>query len=149
MITYYFLASNTTGAVAGGTIGSILLIVIVALICCITIGVIYRKYCKRQNVSSYNTQQVELQTIRYPRTFQTTIQACQSRPTSVPSNQSRQPNSSVSLTSFETLTTRNPVVQTSRQQTSNIENCESSSDVQRCANNPVFGLVDVEYDSYY
>ena len=45
-------------------------------------------------------------------TSQTTTQTCQSRATSVPSNQSRQPNPSDTLTSFETLTTCNHVVQT-------------------------------------
>ena len=35
MITYCFLASNKTRAIVGGTIGSVLLIVIVTLICCI------------------------------------------------------------------------------------------------------------------
>ena len=128
MITYCFLISNTTGTIDGGTIISILLIVIVSLIHYITVGVIDIKYCKRQNVRSYNTQQVELQTIRYPRSSQTTTQTCQSRATSVPSNQSRQPNPSGTLTSFETLTTCN-VIMLCRQQTSNIENCEGSSDL--------------------
>ena len=39
-----------------------------ALICCVTVAVV-RKYRKRRNI---NTQQVELQTIRSPKTTQTT-----------------------------------------------------------------------------
>ena len=39
MITYCFLASNIAGPV-GGTIGSILVLVIVSIICCIAVVVI-------------------------------------------------------------------------------------------------------------
>ena len=46
------------------------------LICCVTVAV-GRKYHKRQNV---NTQQVELQTIRSPRTTQTSSITSPSRP---------------------------------------------------------------------
>ena len=89
-----FLASNITGAVVGSTIGSILLIIIVTLICCITV-VISRKYHKRQNV---NTQQVELQTTRSPRTTQTTNRTSLSRPlpdttfNTIPQTQNRYSN---------------------------------------------------------
>ena len=61
-----FLATNIT--IVGGTIGSILLLIIVTLICCVTVAV-NRKYHERLNV---NTQQVELLTIRSLRTTQTT-----------------------------------------------------------------------------
>ena len=47
-----------------------------AVICCVTVAVV-RKYRKRQNV---NTQQVELQTIRSPRTTQITSRTSPSRP---------------------------------------------------------------------
>ena len=205
-----FLA-NIIGGVVGGTIGSILLIIIVTSICCITV-VVSRKYHKRQNV---NTQQVELQTIRSPRTTQTTSRTDPPRPlpnttsntipqtqnqyssyvteseyypeanirppppynptephgtpTTVPYpypppysqesstpyplqrsaplyespavntlqlNQNRQPNTSASLTSFATLPAHNPVVQASRQQTSNVDNCEAPFDVQVGDNSP-------------
>ena len=76
MLTYCFLASNQIGAIVGGTIGSILLLIIVTLICCVTVAV-SRKYRKRQNV---NTQQVELQTTRSPGTTQTTTRTDPSRP---------------------------------------------------------------------
>ena len=59
-------------------------------------------------------------------------------PTVVPSNQSRQPNLSATLTSFAALTSNNAVVQTFRQQSSNVDNCEGSSDVQRHIDNPAY-----------
>lgn len=138
MISYCFLASKVPGGVSGGIIGSIMSITIVAIICFITVGIINEKYCKRKNVSSYNTQKVELQT---PRTTQTR----QSRPTSVPSNQSRQPNPSKQTT----LTSQYPVVQTSRQQTSNVDNCGGSSDVQHYADNPAYKSDHVEKPYYH
>ena len=68
-----FLATNIT--IVGCTIGSILLLVIVTLICCVTV-VFSRKYHEGLNV---NTQQVELQTIRSLRTTQTTNRTDPSR----------------------------------------------------------------------
>ena len=77
MITYCFLASNITRAIVGGTIGSVLLIVIVTLICCIIL--VGKKCHRKQNIRTCNTQEVELQAIRSPRTSQIT-QTSQSRP---------------------------------------------------------------------
>ena len=51
-------------------------------------------------------------------------------------NQDRQPNTSASLTSFATLPAHNPVVQVSRQQASNVDNCEAPFDVQVGDNSP-------------
>ena len=187
MITYCFLASNITRAIVGGTIGSVLLIVIVTLICCIIL--VGKKCHRKQNIRTCNTQEVELQAIRSPRTSQIT-QTSQSRPfpnttlntipqtqnqhfhnvtqsthysgrdhrpspsyneccnriiphgapTAVPSNQCRQPNPSVTLTSFAALTSNNALVQIFRQQSSNVENCESSSDVHYCVDNPTYEM---------
>ena len=78
MMTYCFLASNIAGPV-GGTIASILVLIIVAIVCCITVVAIGKK-CKRQNVRSYNTEQVQFQTIRCPETTETTTQTGPSRP---------------------------------------------------------------------
>ena len=72
MITF-FLASNIAGPV-GGTISSVLVLIIVAFVCCITVVALGKKG-KLQNVRSCNTQQVELQTIRSPEMTQRTNQA--------------------------------------------------------------------------
>ena len=50
-----------------------------SIVCCITVVAI-RKKRKRQNVRSYNTLQVELQTIRSPETTQRTNETGPSRP---------------------------------------------------------------------
>ena len=42
------------------------------------------------------------------------------------------------LTSFAALTSSNAVVQTFRQQSSNVDNCEGFSDIQHCLNNPIY-----------
>ena len=155
------------------------------LICCI----VGKKCRRRQNIRTCNTQEVELQAIKSPRTSQIT-QTGQSRPfpnatfdtipqtqnqyslnvtqsthysgrdhrpppsyneccnrikphgapTAVPSNQTRQPNPSTTVTSFAAFTSSNAVVQTFRQQSSNVDNCEGSSDVHHCVNNPTYEM---------
>ena len=74
------------------------------LIFCIT-AVVIRKNHKRQ---SYSTSQQVI----YDTPTVNTLQ----------SNGSKEPNTSAALTSFPPLPTRNPVVQTSRQQTFNEDN---------------------------
>ena len=61
VFTYRFLASDIF-VLIGGTIGSILVLVIVSIVCCIIV-VTLGKRRKRQNVRSSNTQQFELQNI--------------------------------------------------------------------------------------
>ena len=66
---------------------------VMAFVCCIAV----RKKHKRQNVTSFNTQQVELQTIRSPETTQRTNQRGPSRPlpnttfNTIPQRQTRYP----------------------------------------------------------
>ena len=73
------------------------------LICCITAVVITKNRIRQ----SYNTQQVMYDT--------PTVNTLQS-------NGSKEPNTSAALSSFPPLPTHNPVVQTSRQQTFNVDN---------------------------
>ena len=61
IIAYCFLASNIAGPV-GSTIGSILVLIIVSIVCCITVVALGKKR-KRQNAIICNTQQFELETI--------------------------------------------------------------------------------------
>ena len=129
MIIYCFLTSNTpkpidiVEPVVGGTIGFILLIIVVILICCI-IAVVIRKNYKRQ---SYNTQDViyDIPTVSI-----------------LESNGSWQPNTSAVLTSSAPLLPRNPVVQTSRQQTFN------GSTPFNIEDNPAYQLAGVAHGGY-
>ena len=77
MITYCFLASKITELV-GGTIGSVLVLIIVAFVCYITVVTI-RKKRNRRNVKVCNTQQFELQTNRSLETSQAMTVKCSSR----------------------------------------------------------------------
>ena len=61
-------------------------------------------------------------------------------PTEVLSNQSRQANPLATLTSSAALTSNNAVVQTFRQQSSNVDNCVGSSDVHHCVDNPTYEM---------
>ena len=112
---------NIIEPVVGSTIGFILLIII--LICCI-IAVVIRKNYKRQ---SYNTQDViyDIPTVSI-----------------LESNGSRQPNTSAALTSSAPLPPRNPVVQTSRQQTFNGSTPFNKED------NPAYQLAGVVHGGY-
>ena len=67
-------------------------------------------------------------------------------PTAVPWNQSRQPNSSATLTSFAALTSINALVQTFIQQSSNVNNCVGSSDVHYCVDNPTYEVAGAGVD---
>ena len=81
-----------------------------SLIRCITIGVV-GKYHKRQNV---NTQQVEIQTIRSPRTTQTTSRTSPSRPlpnttfNTIPQTQNQYPSYVTRSTHYPEVDTRHP-----------------------------------------
>ena len=63
-----------------------------------------------------------------------------------PLYQNRHPHPSTAVTSFAALTSNNAVVQTSRQQSSNVGNCEGPSDVVNCTDNPTYGLADTSAD---
>ena len=63
-----------------------------------------------------------------------------------PLYQNRHPHPSAAVTSFAALTSNNTVVQTSRQQSSNVGNCEDRSDVINCIDNPIYGLADTSVD---
>ena len=73
-----FIASNIAVPI-GSTIVSILVLIIVSIVCCITVVALGKKR-KRQNVINCNTQQFELQTIGSLETNETMTQTGSSRP---------------------------------------------------------------------
>ena len=228
MITYCYLASNIAGLV-GGIIGSILILIIVAFVCCITVVAIRKKH-NRKNICK--TQQFELQTIGSLETTQRMTVTCSSRPlpkcpdatfNSIPQrqsqnsvyvtqpvhypvancrplppynescnnvgphepqiavpnlhlaasqqqqpdlykhqaghhpiqqqavntqkpNQGRQPNTSAALSSFATFSAHNPIVQSCRQQSSDIGNWENPTDAEITVDNPAYGFLGAAHE---